>query len=456
MAFVSINPYTEQVVGEYEALGFEESARRIQKSREACLFWKKFPAAEKGEIFRALSRRLREGQRSFAETITREMGKPVRESLAEVEKCAWLCDYFAENTARFLEGEEVETGALRSYITLEPLGVILGIMPWNFPFWQVFRFAIPALAVGNACVLKPASNVAATGLALEGLFLDSGMPPNVFQTLLVESRTAMDLIEREAVDGVSLTGSVEAGAQVSSLAGRHILKTVLELGGSDPFLVLQDADPAKAARMALQARMINSGQSCIAAKRFIVAQSLAAPFCEALERELNQVRIGDPMDPATLIGPLAKRGFLEVLSGQLEDARIKGARVVYGPAPPAGKGFFFRPAVVYEVRKDMRVLTEEVFGPVMPVLFARTEEEMVRLANASPYGLGASIWTRDLTRAEKLAKDLEAGFIAVNDLVKSDPRLPFGGVKKSGVGRELSRYGMREFANVKSVVIKEG
>ncbi len=456
MAFVSINPYTEQVVGGYEALGFEESARRIQQSREAFLSWKKRPAAEKEEIFRALSRRLREGQRRFAETITREMGKPIRESLAEVEKCAWLCDYFAENTGRFLEEEKVETGALRSYITLEPLGVILGIMPWNFPFWQVFRFAIPALAAGNACILKPASNVAATGLALEGLFLASGMPPNVFQTLLVDSRTAMDLIEREAVDGVSLTGSVEAGAQVSSLAGRHIMKTVLELGGSDPFLVLPDADPAKAARMALQARMINSGQSCIAAKRFIVARSLAAPFCEALERELNQVRIGDPMDPSTFIGPLAKREFLEVLSGQLEDARGKGARVVHGPAPPTGKGFFFRPAVVYEVREDMRVLTEEVFGPVMPVMFARTEEEMVRMANASPYGLGASIWTRDLTRAEKLAGELEAGFIAVNDLVKSDPRLPFGGIKKSGVGRELSRYGVREFANVKSVVIKEG
>jgi succinate-semialdehyde dehydrogenase/glutarate-semialdehyde dehydrogenase len=455
MAIISINPYTEQVMGEYEALGFEESARRVQRSREAFLSWKKFPAAERAKTFGALSQRLRERQRIFAETITREMGKPIGQSLAEVEKCAWLCDYFAENAEGFLKEEMVETEALRSYIALEPLGVILGIMPWNFPFWQAFRFAIPALAAGNACVLKPASNVPATALALEALFLDSGIPRHVFQTLLVDSRVAMELIEREVVDGVSLTGSVEAGAQVASLAGRHIKKFVLELGGSDPFLVLQDADVAKAARMALQSRMINSGQSCIAAKRFIVIQSLAMPFREALEAELGTVKIGDPMDPATFIGPLAKREFLEVLSGQLEDARRKGARVIYGPAPPPSRGFFFRPAVVYEVRKEMRIVTEEVFGPIMPVLFAETEGEMLQMANATPYGLGASIWTRDPARAEKLAGELEAGFVAVNDLVKSDPRLPFGGIKKSGVGRELSRYGVREFVNVKSVVIKE-
>jgi succinate-semialdehyde dehydrogenase/glutarate-semialdehyde dehydrogenase len=297
--------------------------------------------------------------------------------------------------------------------------------------------------------------VPATALALEGLFLESGFPQHVFQTLLADSRTAMEIIERELVDGVSLTGSVEAGAQVASLAGRHIRKIVLELGGSDPFLVLRDADVGKAARMALQARMINSGQSCIAAKRFIVIQSLAILFREALERELGAVKIGDPMDPATLIGPLAKREFLEVLSGQLEDARRKGAQVINGPAPPPGKGFFFRPAVVYQVRKEMRIVTEEVFGPIMPVLFAETEGEMVQMANATPYGLGASIWTRDLDRAEKLAGELEAGFVAVNDMVKSDPRLPFGGIKKSGVGRELSRHGIREFVNVKSVVIKE-
>ena len=455
MAILSVNPYTEEVLGEYETLGVEESARRVEKAREAFLSWKKFPAARRAESFRALSRRLREGQRRYAETITREMGKPITQSLAEVEKCAWLCDDTAEKADRFLQAEPVETGVFRSYVALQPLGVILGIMPWNFPFWQVFRFAVPALAAGNVCVLKHASNVPATALALEALFLESGFPPHVFQTLLADSRTAMEIVERELVDAVSLTGSVEAGSQVASLAGRHIRKFVLELGGSDPFLVLENADAARAARMALQARMINSGQSCIAAKRFLVAASLSVPFRETLERELAAVKIGDPMDPATLLGPLARKEFLPALAGQLEDAERKGARVVRGPDPPPGRGFFFRPALVYEVRPDMRVMTEEVFGPVMPVLFVEKESEMVRLANATPYGLGASIWTRDLARGERLAAELEAGFVAVNDLVKSDPRLPFGGIKKSGVGRELSPYGIREFVNVKSVVVKE-
>ena len=264
----------------------------------------------------------------------------------------------------------------------------------------------------------------------------------------------MQLIERELVDGVSLTGSVEAGSQIASLAGRHIKKVVLELGGSDPFLVLEDADIPKTARMALQARMINSGQSCIAAKRFIVMAAIARPFMEALEREFNGIKIGNPMEPATTIGPLAKKEFVEVLSGQLEDAKRKGARVVYGPPPPSGKGFFFQPAIVSQVEKDMRIVAEEVFGPILPVLIAQSEEDLVEMANASPYGLGASIWTRDLLRGERIAGKLEAGFVAINDMVKSDPRLPFGGIKKSGIGRELSEYGLKEFVNIKSVVVK--
>ena len=454
MRLVSRNPFTGQVMEEFEAMSFEDSAQEILRSRQAFLSWKKASVQERGGLLKALSRGLRDQQRTFAETVTREMGKPIGQSLAEIEKCAWLSDYFAENSAKFLQEEMVETDALKSYVALEPLGIILGIMPWNFPFWQVFRFAIPALMAGNVCVLKHASNVPLTALAIEKLFQDSGMPDHVFKTLLVDSQTTMQLIERELVDGVSLTGSVEAGAEVASIAGRHIKKFVLELGGSDPFIVLEDADIAKTARMALQARMINSGQSCIAAKRFMALGTIAKPFTEALERELKTVKIGDPMDPATTIGPLAKREFVGVLSGQLEDAERKGARVVYGPDPPPGNGFFFRPSIVTKVRPDMRIVTEEVFGPILPVLVVESEADLVKMANASSYGLGASIWTRDLARAEKLARELEAGFVAVNDTVKSDPRLPFGGIKKSGIGRELSHYGLKEFMNIKSVVIK--
>jgi succinate-semialdehyde dehydrogenase / glutarate-semialdehyde dehydrogenase len=276
----------------------------------------------------------------------------------------------------------------------------------------------------------------------------------VFKTLLLDPHAAMQLVERELVDGVSLTGSVEAGAQVAALAGQHIKKFVLELGGSDPFIVLEDADIPKTARMALQARMLNSGQSCIAAKRFIALSSIAKQFIEALEREFNTMKIGDPMDPVTTLGPLAKQEFVGVLSGQLEDAEKKGGRVFHGPPTPPGKGFFFRPALVTHVRPDMRVVTEEVFGPILPVLVAEDEARLVEMANATAYGLGASIWTRDLARAERLARELEAGFVAVNDMVKSDPRLPFGGIKKSGIGRELSHYGLKEFMNIKTVVIK--
>jgi len=454
MGLISRNPYTGQVMKEFEAQTLEDSVREAKKSREAFLRWRKASTAERAGFLRPISKLLRAQQRSFAETITREMGKPVTQSLAEIEKCAWLIDYFAENSPLLLREETVATEALRSYIAFEPLGLILGIMPWNFPFWQVFRFAIPALMSGNVCLLKHASNVPATALTIEGVFKDSGVPDHVFKTLLVDPGVAMQLVEREVVDGVSLTGSVEAGSQIAALAGRHLKKFVLELGGSDPFLVLEDADIPGAARLAVQARLINSGQSCIAAKRFIVKSAVVEPFLRAVEREIQAVKMGDPLDPETTVGPLTKQELVATLSGQLEDAKRKGAQVTEGPSPPPGKGFFFRPAVVSKVTRDMRLLKEEVFGPVMPVLAAGSDEELIEEANASAYGLGASIWTPDLARAEALARKLEAGFVAINDIVKSDPRLPFGGIKKSGIGRELSPYGLKEFVNIKSVVIK--
>jgi succinate-semialdehyde dehydrogenase / glutarate-semialdehyde dehydrogenase len=455
MRLVSRNPYTGRIMGEFEAQTPEGAVREAEKSREAFIRWRKTSAEERAGVLRPVSALLRSRQKTCAEMITREMGKPIAQSLAEIEKCAWMIDYFAEKGPPLLKEESVATEALRSYIAFEPLGVILGIMPWNFPFWQVFRFAVPALLAGNVCLLKHASNVPATALMIEGIFKDAGVPDRVFKTLLIDAGAAARLVERELVDGVSLTGSVEAGSQIASTAGRHLKKFVLELGGSDAFLVLKDADVARTARAAVQARMINSGQSCIAAKRFIVQAAVADPFLRALEAEIQSLKMGDPLRPETTLGPLAKPEMPATLAGQLEDARKKGARVAEGPPLPSGEGWFFRPAVISRVSPDMRVLTEEVFGPLLPVLVAENEEDLTRLANASVYGLGASIWTRDLKRAEELARSLEAGFVAVNDIVKSDPRLPFGGIKKSGIGRELSAYGLKEFVNIKSVVVRE-
>ena len=321
------------------------------------------------------------------------MGKPIRDAIAEIEKCALLCDYYHQNTEKFLLSEVIETGASKSYVVFDPLGVILGIMPWNFPFWQVVRWAVPTLAAGNVCVLKHASNVPLTALEIEKIFREAGFPEYVFQTLLIGSQGAERLIEGGLIDGVSLTGSVEAGSKVGALAGKYLKKVVLELGGSDPFMVFEDADLDKAARAAVRSRTANAGQSCIAAKRLIVMESVADAFREKFLDGLSSLRIGDPMDEATDLGPLAKMEFVEALAKQLDDAVKKGARVHRGPKPPT-RGFFFQPVVLTDLTADMLVIREEVFGPIAPVITARTEEEMIRIANGTEFGLGAAIWTR--------------------------------------------------------------
>ncbi|AKB25618.1 Succinate-semialdehyde dehydrogenase [NAD] [Methanosarcina sp. MTP4] len=397
---------------------------------------------------------LRQNKRVYAEVITKEMGKPIRESLSEIEKCAWACEYYAENAAGFLKDEVVETEAEKSYISFEPLGVIFGIMPWNFPFWQVFRFVVPALAAGNVCLLKHASNVPGSALEIQKVFLEAGLPDNVFKTLLIDSKTAMKMIDCGLVDGVSLTGSVAAGSAVGELAGKKIKPLVLELGGSDPFIVLEDADVDAAAQMAVKARFINAGQSCIAAKRFIIIEDVVVEFSEKFDEYMQQLKVGDPMDPETDIGPVAKKVFVGELEKVLKDAEKKGSRPkIHGQEHQ--KGFFFRPALVPAASTDMKVCSLEIFGPIAPVIMVKDENEAVEVANSTEFGLGGTIWSGDPERAERLAKRIKSGFVVVNGMVKSDPRLPFGGIKKSGVGRELSHYGLKEFVNIKTVVVNK-
>jgi succinate-semialdehyde dehydrogenase/glutarate-semialdehyde dehydrogenase len=450
----SINPYTEELIGEYALMTKAELHRVVETSRTAFRAWRVMPVEERVTYVKRIGSHLREEKRKYAELITREMGKPIREALAEIAKCAWLCDYFAEKAALFLTPENVETEAKRSYVTFEPLGVVLAIMPWNFPFWQVFRFGIPAISAGNCVLLKHAPSVPATALAIEAAFTAVGFPQGIFQTVLVDPPDALALLDEDKVDAITLTGSVRAGAQVGETAGRKIKKVVLELGGSDPFIVLDDADIEKAARTGVTARMINTGQSCIAAKRFIVLSQVADAFLKFFVARLGRLKMGDPMDETTDIGPLAKKDILDNLQEQLQDARAKGAEIIQREHS-FRKGFFFAPAVVLHPKETMKVLQEEVFGPIAPIIVVDSEDEAIRVANATEYGLGASIWSRDLGRAERVAGRIEAGAIAINDLVKSDPRLPFGGIKRSGVGRELSHYGLKEFVNIKTVVVKE-
>jgi len=450
----SINPYTEKVIHEFLVMSPAEVSSWVAKARAAFIAWKDMPVPERAKRFTRLAEVLRAEKRNYAELITREMGKPVKESLAELEKCAWLSDYYAENAAKFLEPEQIKTENAKSYVTFEPLGVVLAIMPWNFPFWQAFRFGVPAVIAGNTVLLKHASNVSMTALAIEDAFTKAGFPEGVFKTLLIGPKEAMKLIEEDRVDAVSLTGSNRAGEQIGALAGKKIKKVVLELGGSDPFIVLDDADIEKAGRTAANARMLNAGQSCIAAKRFIVMDTVAGEFKKVFLSRLKELKLGDPLDEGTDVGPVARQDILDGLNAQLKDAKAKGAEIVQ-LEHSFKKGLFFAPAVVYNPTANMKVLTEEVFGPIAPVLIVKSEDEAIKAANATEYGLGASIWSRNIGRAEKLAEKIEAGFIAINDMVKSDPRLPFGGVKKSGVGRELSHYGLKEFVNVKTVVVKE-
>lgn len=451
-----INPTTGETLKQYDEMPPQEVSSAIQKAHQAFLDWKKAGFAERADCLRQAAGILRSRAEDYARLMALEMGKPIRDGKAEAEKCAWVCDYFAENGGRFLQPEIVATDSGKSYVTFMPLGVILAVMPWNYPFWQVFRCAAPALMAGNAVVLKHASNVPGCALAIEGIFREAGFPAHVFTALLVSSSQVDAIIESPLVKGISLTGSVAAGRAVARKAGEMLKKTVLELGGSDPYLVLADADVETAATVCAIARLTNCGQSCIAAKRFIVVQSLKEKFEQMLVRQMSAASMGDPMQEDTTIGPLARHDLRDYLHQQVIKSIKMGARCLLGGEIPEGKGAFYPPTVLTDVSKGMPLYDEESFGPVAVIIPARDEEAAVRMANDSGFGLGAAVFTSDLARGEQIAaQELEAGLCFVNSQVKSDPRLPFGGVKDSGYGRELSHFGIKEFVNIKTVVIAQ-
>jgi succinate-semialdehyde dehydrogenase/glutarate-semialdehyde dehydrogenase len=396
---------------------------------------------------------LRKNKAELAGIMTSEMGKPIVEAEAEIEKCAFNCGYYADNAERFLRDEPRSSGATESYIQYTPLGVVLAVMPWNFPFWQVFRFAAPALMAGNAAVLKHASNVPQCALSIEEVFREAGLQEGVFQTLLVGSSEVAGLIEHPAIAAVTLTGSEGAGRQVASCAGRMIKKTVMELGGSDPFIVLEDADLDLAVRTGIRARFQNAGQSCIAAKRFIIVEPVFEKYQERFVAAVRTLKVGNPMDRSTEMGPLARNEFIGDLERQIKESVSRGAVVLTGGSRRPGIGFYFEPTVVTGVRPDMPAGCEEVFGPVAAMMKVRDADEAVRVANQTSFGLGSSLWTSDLENARQLARRIEAGQVFINGMVASDPRLPFGGVKCSGYGRELSDFGIREFVNTQTVWI---
>jgi succinate-semialdehyde dehydrogenase/glutarate-semialdehyde dehydrogenase len=447
----SVNPATGELLETFEETPAAELDRMLARADAASREWRRRPIAERADRLHAAARLLRARADTYARTMALEMGKPLAQGRAEAEKCAWACDYYADHAAGFLADEPRPSDATRSYVRFEALGVVLAIMPWNFPFWQVFRFAAPALAAGNGAILKHAPNVSGAALEIERLVREAGFPEGLFRAALLENAAVAGVIADPRVRAVTLTGSDRAGSAVGAEAGRHVKKTVLELGGSDPFIVLEDADLARAAAAAAEARLQNSGQSCIAAKRFIVVERVADRLLEHLIAEMQARRVGDPLDPTTQVGPQARLDLRANLHRQVEESVARGAQLVLGGRLPKGRGAFYPPTVLVAVEPGMAVFDEETFGPVAAVVRARDEPDALRIANASPYGLGASVWTGDAARGERLAQDVEAGSVFVNGIVKSDPRLPFGGVKRSGYGRELSEYGLREFVNIKTV-----
>lgn len=452
MKFQSINPYSLQVIEEFQSISDQELSQRLEHSALTFGTWHKTDFTMRSALMSGAAEILRKNKTLYAETITNEMGKPLRESIAEVEKCAWACEFYATHAAKFLAEDQTPSDADASLVRYDPLGVVLAIMPWNFPFWQVFRFASPALMAGNVCLLKHAPNVFRCALQIEDIFAMAGFPAGCFQSLIIDIDQVTKVIHHPAVKAVTLTGSEAAGASVASIAGKMIKKTVLELGGSNAFVVLKDADIDMAVGVGVQARMMNSGQSCIAAKRFILVKEIAEQFTTKFREKVETLKTGNPFDDATAVGPLARKDLADKLEDQVRRSVSLGAKVISG-GKREGNTYF--PTILSNVMPGSPAFDEELFGPVAAVTIAQSEEEALSLANKSNFGLGISVFTRSKSSAQRFIEQSEDGAVFINALVKSDPRLPFGGTKRSGYGRELSSHGIREFVNVKTVYIKD-
>lgn len=450
----SINPFNEEVIAEYEkhsVLQIDKAIKTLDKSYNV---WKKQKFDQRGQVLKKVAKILLEDLEKYARLITLEMGKPIEQSRAEIKKCSWVCEYYAENAERMLSEEKIQTEFAESYVRFDPLGIVLAIMPWNFPFWQVFRFAAPTLMAGNVALLKHASNVTGCSLAIEEIFSKASYDFPIFKSIIADPDIVKYAIRQKEVKAATLTGSEYAGKIIGCEAGNEIKKTVMELGGSDPFIVLEDADIEEAAKTAAFARLINNGQSCIAAKRFIVEDQVYDRFISLFAQNIENAIIGDPLENKTDIGPLARKDLALELEKQVESSLKKGAKIYFKKEFSSNRGYFFPPMILADIPPDTPAYCDELFGPVASVFIAKNADDAVRLANDSNFGLGASLWTKDLDKAKKLAAEIEAGNVFINHYVLSDPRLPFGGIKNSGFGRELSHYGIKEFVNIKTVAIK--
>jgi succinate-semialdehyde dehydrogenase/glutarate-semialdehyde dehydrogenase len=453
MTFVSINPTTGKEIARFEPHSRAEVDGILSSAAAAQAIWRRRPISERVDLLRRAAKVLRANSDRYARLITKEMGKPLAESVAEIEKCAWNCDFYSEQAPYFLADETVTSTAQESAIVYDPLGVVLAIMPWNYPFWQFFRFAAPALAAGNGIILKHASNVPECALACEEILREAGTPGGLARTILVDAKEVAGIIADDRIAAVTLTGSTEVGSLVASQAGKALKKQVLELGGSDPFIVLSDADVAEAAKFAVKSRYINVGQSCVNAKRFIVEESVADEFVAEFIAGVSKLKIGDPLETDVNIGPMARANLRDTLHSQVTRSIAAGAKLKMGGAFVERPGFYYQPTVLDYVTPEMPAFVEETFGPVAAIIRAKDADEALRLANQTEFGLGAAIWSRDIDKARRLARQIDAGAVFVNGMVASDPRLPFGGIKRSGYGRELGYHGIREFTNIKTLWI---
>ena len=454
MAIQTINPATGNLIKSFDELSSEEINETINDVQNEFLSWREIQFSERSKFMFNAAKLLRENKNRYAGIMTLEMGKPISQAIAEAEKCAWVCEYYAENAKSILADEVIKTDASESYVQFDPLGIVLAVMPWNFPFWQVFRFAAPALMAGNVGILKHASNVPQTALIIEEIFREAGFPKNVFRTLLIGPKLVDEVIKNPKVKAATLTGSEYAGSKVAEMSGKMLKKTVMELGGSDPYIIFADADIDDAVNTAVTARLLNNGQSCIAAKRFIVVEDIADEFEKKFVEKMRAVKVGDPMEEETELGPLAREDLLIELNTQVEQSVKAGAEILTGGKRLDREGYCYPATILSNGKKGMPAYEQEMFGPVAAIIKAKNEEEAIIIANDSEFGLGASLWTSDIEKAKYLSHDIESGSVFINGLVKSDPRLPFGGIKKSGYGRELSHYGIKEFVNIKTVWIK--